>query len=40
MLQPTDCAPATPVKKKFLKISGRATFRIISMNVIEFSTEL
>ena len=26
-LQPVDCKPVTPVKRKFLKISSRATFR-------------
>ena len=29
VLQPVDCKPATPVKKEFLEISSRATFRNI-----------
>ena len=40
MLQPVDCKPITPVKRKFLKISWGATFNNIPMHVKEFPTEL
>ena len=35
-----DCQLARPNKKEFLEISRRATFRNISMEIIEFSKEL
>ena len=39
-LQPVDCKPANLLKRQFLKISIRTTFRSISMHVIQFPTGL
>lgn len=40
VLQPVGRKPATPFKWEFLEISRRATFRNITIYVIEFSAEL